>query len=777
MPRLTEVLTSEVVTGTAPFVIASTTLVTNLNADLLDGYHASGLSGLIDHGTTTGLSDDDHTQYARLDQTSAQTIGATGARLTKLWATDITVTNAITGSITGSAASLSISGQTGLLTFTGLASTNRIKTIRDAADTILELGGSYTPSATWDWTSASVTWPTFNQNTTGSAAKWTTARTLAGNSVDGSANVAFSNSFIARGTADTGLSGAQFLGSLGTGIVKNTTTTGDLSIAINSDLPAMTATVGGAVPTPPNNTTTFLRGDGTFAAPTASIAIGGTVTSGTTGSVLFVGSGPVLAQDNASLFFDDTNNRLGISTTAPTSQLMIVGSGLTGTARGITLNQYDSSPSNAAVIFLQHSRGTPGSESAVLSGDILGNVAYGGWNGSAFDTGVLTRGLAAENWSATNEGTDFDVRTIPIASITPQTRFLVTANGNIVLGSQAALATNATDGFAYVSSQAGTPTGTPTSYTGKIPVTYDSTNNLLYAYSNAAWRTAGAGTPTAITVANEATDTTCFPAFFTAATGDLGPKTNANLTYNSNTGAFVATTYSGLTLTANADGAQVAGGTTSRTLKWSGAAITIVGSGTATITFPTSTSTLSTLALSETLTNKTLTTPVIASTGFTNAQHAHVGPTSGGGIGQYLQLTGDVASTSNVLADTTGLASFTLAASSTYYFKFHLLVSTNATTTGILCSINASAAVTSINFITKWPTSATAYTTARQTALQGGTQPTAGPGATTRDYLLEGFVVTSGAVTLALQHCTEVNTTTTATVEAGSFGYIVQVPT
>jgi hypothetical protein len=30
----------------------------------------------------------------------------------------------------------------------------------------------------------------------------------------------------------------------------------------------MTATVGGLVPTPPNNTTTFLRGDGTFAAPT-----------------------------------------------------------------------------------------------------------------------------------------------------------------------------------------------------------------------------------------------------------------------------------------------------------------------------------------------------------------------------------------------------------------------------------------------------------------------------------------------------------------------------
>lgn len=54
---------------------------------------------------------------------------------------------------------------------------------------------------------------------------------------------------------------------LATGILKNTTTTGVPSIAVNSDLPAMSATVGGAVPTPPNNTTTFLRGDGTFAAP------------------------------------------------------------------------------------------------------------------------------------------------------------------------------------------------------------------------------------------------------------------------------------------------------------------------------------------------------------------------------------------------------------------------------------------------------------------------------------------------------------------------------
>jgi hypothetical protein len=52
----------------------------------------------------------------------------------------------------------------------------------------------------------------------------------------------------------------------------------------------------------------------------------------------------------------------------------------------------------------------------------------------------------------------------------------------------------------------------------------------------------GGGVPTAITVADEASDTTCFPLFATAATGDLGPKSNAGLTFNSSTGALGATT-------------------------------------------------------------------------------------------------------------------------------------------------------------------------------------------------------------------------------------------
>lgn len=50
------------------------------------------------------------------------------------------------------------------------------------------------------------------------------------------------------------------------------------------------------------------------------------------------------------------------------------------------------------------------------------------------------------------------------------------------------LATNATDGFVYLGSCAGVPTGVPTTQTGTIPFVIDSTNNHVYAYMGGAWQ-------------------------------------------------------------------------------------------------------------------------------------------------------------------------------------------------------------------------------------------------------------------------------------------------
>tara|TARA_E500000331_G_scaffold21143_1_gene18597 strand:- start:853 stop:2667 length:1815 start_codon:yes stop_codon:yes gene_type:complete len=48
-----------------------------------------------------------------------------------------------------------------------------------------------------------------------------------------------------------------------------------------------------------------------------------------------------------------------------------------------------------------------------------------------------------------------------------------------------------------------------------------------------------------VTVADESSDTTCFPTFVTAATGDLAPKSGSNLTFNSSTGALTAGSFVG----------------------------------------------------------------------------------------------------------------------------------------------------------------------------------------------------------------------------------------
>ena len=53
------------------------------------------------------------------------------------------------------------------------------------------------------------------------------------------------------------------------------------------------------------------------------------------------------------------------------------------------------------------------------------------------------------------------------------------------------------------------------------------------------------GAASQITVADESSDTTCFPTFVTAATGNLPPKSGTNLTFNSSSGALTATSVNG----------------------------------------------------------------------------------------------------------------------------------------------------------------------------------------------------------------------------------------
>jgi hypothetical protein len=77
--------------------------------------------------------------------------------------------------------------------------------------------------------------------------------------------------------------------------------------------------------------------DGTISlvGSTATLTI---TTALTTGSVPFIGASGALSQDNANLFFDDTNNRLGINTNSPTTAFDVFGSGIIGRINGTSTN-------------------------------------------------------------------------------------------------------------------------------------------------------------------------------------------------------------------------------------------------------------------------------------------------------------------------------------------------------------------------------------------------------------------------------------------------------
>jgi len=77
-------------------------------------------------------------------------------------------------------------------------------------------------------------------------------------------------------------------------------------------------------------------------------------------------------------------------------------------------------------------------------------------------------------------------------SMSGTTRLKLTNAGSLVIGT-AALATTATDGFLYMPTCAGVPTGVPTTQTGTNPIVYDTTNDDFYIYEGAAWTTIGGG--------------------------------------------------------------------------------------------------------------------------------------------------------------------------------------------------------------------------------------------------------------------------------------------
>ncbi len=199
-----------------------------------------------------------------------------------------------------------------------------------------------------------------------------------------------------------------------------------------------------------------------------------TATAGS-GTVIECGWGDT---DSKLRFGMKNGNTFVVDTYAPsawTNRLTLSSVGLLTITGGLTLAGAITQTVASANHLMTSSTGT---NTAYTKYNNTGGDMYVGRNGST--ASALLSGCAAYAGVISVEGA-YPLQLGTNGAI----RLQADANGNVVVGT-AALATNAANGFFYIPSSAGAPTGTPTAFTGRVPLHYDSTNHKLYIY-NGGW--------------------------------------------------------------------------------------------------------------------------------------------------------------------------------------------------------------------------------------------------------------------------------------------------
>ena len=361
---------------------------------------------------------------------------------------------------------------------------------------------------------------------TGNAATATslqTARTIAGVSFDGTANISLNNNAITNGA----------------GYITATLTNEEVQDIVGGMLTGNTET---------GITVTYQDGDGTIdfvvgtlnqdttgnAATATALetarTINGTSFDGSANITVTAAAGTLTGTELKSTVVTSSLTSVGTLTSLTTSgNILMTGTGAIDVASGTT-GQRPGSPSAGMFRFnstTSEFEGYDGSAWGEIGGstgtsgtadllDIASSSGTGGgsatFNGSAYRFKLVTKGT-----STAVTPTNAEILRVSINGVMQQPND-GTGQGDMTEG--------------YVVS------GTDIIFDSAPP------SGATYFIVNMGTQVA-IGNATTNTIADESSDTTCFPLFATAATGDLGLKSGSNLTFNSATGTLGATVFSG----------------------------------------------------------------------------------------------------------------------------------------------------------------------------------------------------------------------------------------
>jgi hypothetical protein len=157
----------------------------------------------------------------------------------------------------------------------------------------------------------------------------------------------------------------------------------------------------------------------------------GGLSGGTTGRLPYWTSGNTMG--NTGMTWDNTNSRLGIGTTAPTTILDVQSN-----ATVANLTNYSTTAASGAILNIGHVLGSTigaiGGGSVVTNGATLGTVGFTGADGVVLATGAAIVASADQNWSTGARGSSLQFQTAANGTTTPTTRMTITNAGRLGIG-------------------------------------------------------------------------------------------------------------------------------------------------------------------------------------------------------------------------------------------------------------------------------------------------------------------------------------------------------